>query len=712
MDELQRLPPPVSGRDVMRILRRRALIGLFTFALIVTATTLLTRRMLPIYETKARLLLDNNASPSMPSNVLDLLNRNTAPGGMETEIEKIRSRRFLNEVIRVAKLKDTSPEALQGQLTLNGVAGGEILEISVRSRSAQEAADTANAVGRVYIESARQEAGKKADLSTLKLRQARDMALEEKRRAEAAYNTFMKGIGVLDPAAAYSSRSIKTVSVRGDLEDARSDLAVQQKRRQKLIQQLNSLAPEIVTGYSLTKNPIIDSYRQQLYELRKKRGVTARDFQEGSWELQDIDNEIAQVETQIRRAEADRYSVGSKGVTRNPNYTAAYTQLIAADLAISTAQATIGQNTRLLAALMDEQRLLTGQKNQFEDLLRERVSAVAAYDRLRIGVEEARLKKLTSVAAIRFLDEARIPDVPVSPKPLLNLIMAIALGLFLGLGVMLLAEYLSATGGAPTAEEENRRYLPQLAGVPVLGMVPAAAAARALGTGEAGLPPAMLGQDSATIEDAFREVGYCLTHREPGSPVPVVLLAGMRSDDTTAGLAAQLSATLIRDGLRVTLVDADRAHPRLNRVFGAPDAPGLADVLAGRASVKEILHIGADGSLRFLAAGEPGDAAPMTEKGLRALLKDLAAEQDTDLVLVSGPSVWSVRAVAPLEKAADGMVLIAPLDTGADNVARVRRVLSNGYQPRLLGVVLSEGGSTAAAAPAALTTPVESKETI
>jgi tyrosine-protein kinase Etk/Wzc len=188
----------------------------------------------------------------------------------------------------------------------------------------------------------------------------------------------------------------------------------------------------------------------------------------------------------------------------------------------------------------------------------------------------------------------------------------------------------------------------------------------------------------------------------------VILFAGTRSDEATASVAAQLCATLVRDGLRVTLVDADRAQPRLNRVFGAPDAPGVADILAGRVGANDALHIGADGRLRFLSAGAPADtAAETTENGLRALFDDLSAPSDTDLVVVSGPSVWAARQVGPLEKAADGMVLVAPDAVPADeSVARARRLLSNGYQPRILGVVV--GRSVPGDAPVeALPAPTE-----
>jgi Mrp family chromosome partitioning ATPase len=187
----------------------------------------------------------------------------------------------------------------------------------------------------------------------------------------------------------------------------------------------------------------------------------------------------------------------------------------------------------------------------------------------------------------------------------------------------------------------------------------------------------------------------------------------VRSDDSTASLAAHLAATLVRDGLRVTLVDADQARPSLHRVFGAPDAPGMGDVLAGTVSdPRTILHVGAGGGLRFLAAGStvpsqsaivPASSAAQEEAQvdrLRLLFSDLSHPDETDIVIVSGPAVWNVRAALPLEKATDGLVLVTPPDApAAESLARARRLLSNGYTPRILGVVM---GASAAPVPESL----------
>lgn len=715
MDEVQHLPPPLSARDLLRILRRRKWIGLSTFAAIVAGTLFFTSRMEPTYEAKTRLLVENRSSSAIPSSLLGLLGGAAPAGGsVELEFEKMRSRTFLKEVIREAKLKNIGPLELEPRISMNALAGGEILVLQGRAKTAKEATDIANAMARVYIDSAEKDADRKVELSTRRMRRAQEKARQEKEAAEKAYKDFARRVGNSNPDQIYSTRAAKQLSVRNALEDAQQSLRVKGAERAKLIAQVNSISPHVMTGHGLNKNTVIDNYEAKLYDLRIERSNLLQDYQEDADEVKLIDNRIAQTEKELERARKEPYSVGSKAVARNPDYSNAITLLHAADRDIATAKKAIAENEKALAKLTEEQRALANQSLQFQDLKRKMESATKSYESLRVGIDDATLNRVVSAPVIQVLDEALVPVAPVSPKPTLNLIMAIALGTFLSLGVMLMAEYLSATkdGDAPAGLPDADRYLPQIAGVPLLGMVPATATPEPAG---GGLP--LLARGSNAIEDAFREVGYCLAHREPGSPVPVVLLSGLRSDDSTAALAAHLAATLVRDGLRITLVDADRNQPRLNRVFGKPDAPGLADVLAGRVRVQDILHVGADGSLRFLSAGAPSDATPLSEDELRKVFRALGQDADTDLVLVSGPSVWSARLVAPLEKAADGMVLIAPPDAPAqDSVARARRLLANGYQPRLLGVVLSEGNGdgattdaehpTAMPAPAAVTGPV------
>ncbi len=709
MDEIaaaRAAPAPVTAHDVLRILRRHVALVIFTFAAVVAATLFFTSKMPRVYEANTSVLLDSVAPANLgASGLIDLLAGGSTGTPMDTEIEKIRSRDFLNEVIARGKLKETNPDDLRGRLTLNPGAGNQILTVSMRGKTSGDAVEGANWTARVYMDRTGRDFDAKTELSKTRLHRAEARALAEKKNAEKILNAFMARMGTSDPAVYFNSQTAKTMDVRNTLDDTRRNLDVQKAQLALYDHQLKTLPPTIVGGYSNNKNPVIDGFQLDIATLEAQKRLLLFDYQPDSDEVKAVSVQIDAKKRAIAEAKKDAYSVGSKSVNRSPDFAAAQTNYYNTALGLKTAQKIIAVKTTQLAELEAEQKELARKRSVYDGLRRAVDSATQAYEKSRSGLIQMDMSQVTSAPNVRILDWAQMPTQPVSPKPLLNMIMAIALGLILSVGMSLITEYFRV-GKALEQTEPPAMELPQIESLPHVGGIPILGAVSVTG-----LPAAasLLGGEhlplqSASIEDALREVGYSLAHRHPGDAPPVVLISGIRSDDSIASIAAHLAATLVRDGLRVTLVDADQAQPRLHRVFGAPDAPGMGDVLAGAVSdPRTILHIGAGGGLRFLAAGStvplrtaispvPTVAEEDLQAGrLRLLFSDLSHPDETDIVIVSGPAIWNVRAALPLEKATDGLVLVTPPDVpAAESLARARRLLSNGYQPRILGVVIGD----------------------
>ena len=684
MDETTRPSAPITARDIFRVARRRLPLFLFTFAAVVAATFYATSLMKPVYEAKARVQVDSSGEIAIPSNVMDIVLGRGGGASLETEIEKIGSRPFLQGVIRRIGLKKMTPELLKSKLALNSAAGGKILDISVRTETAKEAAQIANAIAADYISLAQEEYVRKTELSQRRLKEAQAQAKTEKKQADEALADFKARVGMPEPSLFYAGRANKIAETKNALEDARRSISLQQANLATKQERLKHIPAEVMNGYTLNKNPVIDGYRAILFDLETQKKKLLVDYLPDSDEVLAIDAEIKARREAIAKAEKTLFSAGSRSISRNGDYSLVQSEIQRSVLDLLQTQNGIAFNTRLLATLQREQKKLTPEQTLYEGLLRKRQSATDAYEQARLGLLKLETTRILSAPDIQVMESAIPPIIPISPKPWLNAAMAIALGLFLGLCMALWAEYM-ASGNVV---EEELPDLPRLGGAPLLGVLPIALPAPAVQNPD-GLPAPLT---SAATEDALREIGFTLAHRHPKDPVPVALLAGARTDDTSAALAAQLAAMLVREGARVTLVDADRGRSRLSAVFGAPNAPGLADVLAGRKKVKEILHRASNGSLRFLAAGAPDDNVALTEAGLRGVFKELADGRDTDIVLVSGPSVWQVGLISPLERAATGMVLVATEETRgpspAESVSRARRLLSNGYRPRILGVVV------------------------
>ncbi|MGC4043049.1 MAG: hypothetical protein QM758_04530 [Armatimonas sp.] len=679
-------PPPITARDIARLFKRRWPLMLVTLIAVPAATHYLTRRMTPVYEAKARLLIESPLPASIPPGIASFLG-GVASSPLDVEVEKMKSRAFMAEVGKAAKATDP-PEALMGKITFAVKTPTPIVEISARASTGPDAAALANSVISIYKQSVNRETDSKSNIAAVKLHAATRKLEAEKQAATRAVEDFARRMGISDPAVIFNIRAAKTAQVRSDLEEARKQAGILDTGIAEAKRQMETLSKqrEIVTNYPMVKNPLIDSIPTDINNKLAERKLALEDFQPDSPEVQRIDSEIKALQEKLDRAQKEAYSVGSKGMSLNPDYQTARTRWWSLQQEQQTNTRRIRENQAQLGTLQVEQRNLTQLRTRYEQLKRTEARANALYEEARVGEIKSQVANLTRLPNIKVLDAARDPGLPISPNPKLNLALALGLGILLSLGMGLLAEFLSPPPREPRPEAapEPLPGLPSVAGVPLLGVAPIAA----LPAHTTQAPKLALG--GAATEDALREIGYGLAHRVPGAPAPVALLVGTRSDDSCAALIAYLSALLLRDGLRITLVDADRANPRLHRVFGKPDAPGLADALSGR-RVTELLHRTEDGGFRFLAAGDPDDETPLTEDALRKTLEELATTEKTDLVLVCGPSVWNARAVASLERAAGGLVLVASPETSAeDSVARARRLLTNGYTPNISGVITHE----------------------
>lgn len=74
-------------------------------------------------------------------------------------------------------------------------------------------------------------------------------------------------------------------------------------------------------------------------------------------------------------------------------------------------------------------------------------------------------KDIKKVDNVQLVDDALLPSGPVSPKPLLNIAIALILGLFVSVGIVFLIEYLDNT-------VKDTDELEKLLEVPVLGAIP------------------------------------------------------------------------------------------------------------------------------------------------------------------------------------------------------------------------------------------------
>ena len=190
------------------------------------------------------------------------------------------------------------------------------------------------------------------------------------------------------------------------------------------------------------------------------------------------------------------------------------------------------------------------------------------------------------------------------------------------------------------------------------------------------------------------------------------LFVSAQGGDGQSTVIADLALIQRDAGASVVVVEADLRRPRLARMLGVSDRPGLAEVLEGRLTIAEAVQ-GVPGA--GLSAPEPGvpGASPVATlvqapaRGAASVLVGGVVENPTaalagpamgetlrslaeefDYVLVDAPPPLEVSDVIPLLPLVDGIVIVARSGQTRDVAARrLMELLASSPSAPVLGIV-------------------------
>jgi receptor protein-tyrosine kinase len=274
---------------------------------------------------------------------------------------------------------------------------------------------------------------------------------------------------------------------------------------------------------------------------------------------------------------------------------------------------------------------------------------------------------------VQTIRPASVPLTPISPNVPFNLALGAALGLLVGV-----AGAFVRNARDTTARSGER--LRELTGAPVLSEIPLDRDAR-LHPLTLGAPP-----DSAHVE-AFRRLRTNLQFLDRPHRVMVVTSAVSGEGSTTT--ACNLALALADAGYRVLLIDLNLRRPSVRRYMELPPGPGVADVLAGRASMQQALRRWIVGGLDVLPAGPvpPNSSELLASPAADAMLDDVGKHYS--FVILDVPALLPVADAAAVAARADGAVLVVRYGkTSEEQVAGAVSALGVVQAP-VLGIALT-----------------------
>jgi succinoglycan biosynthesis transport protein ExoP len=307
-------------------------------------------------------------------------------------------------------------------------------------------------------------------------------------------------------------------------------------------------------------------------------------------------------------------------------------------------------------------------------------------DRYNILVARLSTSEMTSridQINVRSLDPARVPEHPVSPDMRMNVLLAGALSLFLGVGIAVLLAFLDRS--VKSVEDAQAA-----ADAPVLGVIPLLAESELPQNDDRARDLYVHQHPTSRVAECCRSLRTNIVFSGADRPLKTLVVSSPNPREGKTTTVMYLGTTIAQSGQRVLLVDTDMRRPRLHASPGVSRQKGLSNLVVGEESYEDVIKSTEIPNLFVLPCGPlpPNPAELLMTKRFSAVLKEL--ESRFDRVILDSPPLQAVTDAVVLAKQADGMVLVMRSGkTLRDEVHRaVRQVRS--VEGTIVGVILNE----------------------
>ncbi|MBI5198916.1 MAG: polysaccharide biosynthesis tyrosine autokinase [Nitrospirae bacterium] len=320
---------------------------------------------------------------------------------------------------------------------------------------------------------------------------------------------------------------------------------------------------------------------------------------------------------------------------------------------------------------------------QYNILKREADTNKELYNGMLQRLKETGVSAGISMSNILILDRAEVPQVPDKPKKKLNILLAVLIGIFGGIGLAFFMEYLDNT--VKTHDDIERFVqLPFLGIVPLLPAVskgnPRSATTREI---------AKVNESSPQIAEAYRNIRTSILYATPGMHPKVIVLTSTKIGEGKTTTAINIAHTFIQTGGKVLLVDGDMRRSVLYKLLNIDNSIGLSDYLSGQKDVGAILKKTSVTNLYAITSGPipPNPSELLGSKKMTDLIDQMKPLYD--YIIIDSPPIFGVSDGVILSTIADGVIIVIQAgETPREAVQRAKKVLFD-VDANVLGVVLN-----------------------
>jgi uncharacterized protein involved in exopolysaccharide biosynthesis len=493
---------PHSLRDLLTIVFKRKRLIVTFFVTTVVIVTLGTFLMAPTYEASAAILVRKASAevPLVPSESSQLIISQVTQEDLNSEAEILRSRAAIEDALRSIgvseSMRDDGPLTtarrelsillggrrlsyleemvleLQKRLEVEPLRKSNVLQVSYRHSDPEWAKKVVDALTKRYI-AGRSELYRSPGAVGF-FDEATKAAAARLAKAEQALETWSSeaGVSVLGlPGDSQALAAEKEATLRrlADFEKQLGEARVEVSQRTERVAALETeLAKEperLPSALRLNQDPTTEELEKALVALQLKRDALIQDYLPTNRRVSDVDDQIRATKERLGAAEGRVASINKTEL--NAVHQELKTQLLSTEADLEGARARYASLEAQVAAHRRRLDDLSQKGIATDALRREARAAEEAYMLYLKKHEEARISAAMdqSIVNVSLAQPAELPLKPVAPKKLLNLALALVLGLTGGLGLAFATEYFDHS--FTTGHDLEARL-----GIPLLGTIP------------------------------------------------------------------------------------------------------------------------------------------------------------------------------------------------------------------------------------------------
>jgi polysaccharide biosynthesis transport protein len=352
--------------------------------------------------------------------------------------------------------------------------------------------------------------------------------------------------------------------------------------------------------------------------------------------------------------------------------------------------------------------LVAGRVVQYNILKREVDTNKQLYEGLLQRLKEAGVSAGMNASNIRIVDAAVAPTRPISPRPVLNLGLALLLGLGCGIGVAFLQEHLDNT-------LKNSEDIERLLRVPALALIPSRESLSQTSSDVYGLSngnskPSLgnggslqklsgkswiridgNGTQHSALSEAFRGLRTSVLLSAVGRPPRSLTFVSAEPGEGKTTIASNLAISLAQLGKRVLLIDGDLRRPCVHKLFDIEDhSGGLVTYLTGAEEWRGLVQSTSIANLDCLVCGPvpPNPSELLSSDRMQTLIRE--GMEEYQFVLVDAPPLLNVADGRILATMVEGAILVVKGGFTPRELAQQAQLHVRDVGAHLIGVVLND----------------------